>query len=118
MVGASAERVKGPMTDRKLKGKGKSSGVMCNASLSLWSGDSDTDGEATPEGAGQQNNWVRRIAGVKSVARRMMDEAREIDTRTSLIEGSVNSRLRWTGHLVQMEEKRMVKKAEGLRGTR
>ena len=63
-----------------------------------------------------ENNWVRRIAGVKKVARRRMDELREeIGVQMSLMGRLVKCQLRWAGHLVQMGEERMAKRADSLR---
>ena len=48
-------------------------------------------------------NWVRRIAGVKRVDRRRMDELREvIGVQMSLTERLVKSWLKWAGNLVWM----------------
>ena len=50
-----------------------------------------------------ENNWVRRIAGLKRVERRRMDELREdIGAQMSLTGRLVKCQLRWAGHLVQM----------------
>ena len=53
-----------------------------------------------------ENNWVRRIVGVKSVDRRSMDELKEeIGVQMSLMGRLVKFQLRWAGHLVRMGER-------------
>ena len=50
-----------------------------------------------------RTNWVRRIAGVKRVDRRRMDELREeICVQMRLTGRLVKCRLRWAGQLVRM----------------
>ena len=47
-----------------------------------------------------ENNWVRRIVGVKRVDTRRMDELREeIGVEVSLMGRLVKCWLRWAGHL-------------------
>ena len=63
-----------------------------------------------------KNNWVRRITGVKTVDQRRMDELREeIGVQVSLIGRLVKCQLRWVGHLVQMGEEKIAKRADRLR---
>ena len=63
-----------------------------------------------------ENNWVRRIASMKWVYKRRMDELREeIGVQMSLTARVVKCRLRWAGHLVRMEEEGKAKRAEKLR---
>ena len=54
---------------------------------------------------------LRRIAGV----RRMDELKEEVGVQMSLTGRLVKCRVRWAGHLVQMGEKRMVKRADRLR---
>ena len=42
---------------------------MCYLVIHVWPGDDDTSRKTTVEGAGLQNNWVKRITGVKRVIR-------------------------------------------------
>ena len=59
-----------------------------------------------------ENNWVRRIAGVKRVDRRRMDELREeVGTQKCLMGRLVKSRLKWAGHVEQMKEDRLPRMA-------
>ena len=47
-----------------------------------------------------ENNWVRRIAGVKRVDRRRMDELREkVGIQKCLMGRLVKSRMKWAGHV-------------------
>ena len=51
-----------------------------------------------------ENNWVRRIAGVKRVDRRRMDEPREeVGIQKCVMGRLVKSRLKWAGHVEQMK---------------
>ena len=55
-----------------------------------------------------EDNWVRRIAGVKRVDRRRMDELREeVGIQKCLMGRLVKSRLKWAGHVERMEEDRL-----------
>ena len=55
-----------------------------------------------------ENNWVRRIAGVKRVDRRRMDELREeVGIQTCLMRRLVKSRIKWAGHVERMNEDRL-----------
>ena len=54
-----------------------------------------------------ENNWVRRIAGVKRVDRRRMDELREeVGIQKCLMGRLVKSRMKWAGH-ERMKEDRL-----------
>ena len=57
-----------------------------------------------------ENNWVRRIAGVKRINKRIMEEVGERVTRKL-----VRSRLKWAGHVERMEGVRLTKRADALR---
>ena len=47
-----------------------------------------------------ENNWVRRIAGVKRVGRRRMDELREeVGIQKCLMGRLAKSRMKWAGHV-------------------
>ena len=59
-----------------------------------------------------ENNWMRRIAGVKRVDRRRMDQLREeVGIQKCLMGRLVKSRLKWTGHVERMKEDRLPKMA-------
>ena len=59
-----------------------------------------------------ENNWVRRIAGVKRVDRRRMDELREeVGIQKCLMGRLVKSRMKLAGHLERMREDRLPRMA-------
>ena len=59
-----------------------------------------------------ENNWVRRIAGVKRVDRGRMDELREeVGIQKCLMGRFVKSRLKWAGHVERMKEDRLPRMA-------
>ena len=59
-----------------------------------------------------ENNWVRRIAGVKRVDRRRMDELREeVGTQKCSMGRLVKSQLKWAGHVERMKEDRLPRMA-------
>ena len=59
-----------------------------------------------------ENNWVRRIAGVKRVDRRRMDELREeVGIQQCLMGRLGKSRLKWAGHVERMKEDRLPRMA-------
>ena len=59
-----------------------------------------------------ENNWVRRIAGVKKVDRRRMDELREdVGIQKCLMERLVKSEMKWAGHVERMKEDRLPRMA-------
>ena len=58
-----------------------------------------------------ENNWVRRIAGVKRIDKRRMEELREeVGLKESFTKKLVMSRLRWAGHVERMEGVRLTKR--------
>ena len=58
-----------------------------------------------------ENNWVRRIAGMKKMDKRRMDElGEEIGVQMSLTGRLVKCRLRWAGHSVRMGALRMAER--------
>ena len=60
-----------------------------------------------------ENNWVRRIAVVKRMERRMVDELREeIGGQMSLTWRLVRCWLNWAGHVLWMGEERMAKRVD------
>ena len=59
-----------------------------------------------------ENNWVRRIAGVKRVDRRRMDELREVvGIQKCLMGRLVKSWMKWAGHVERMKEDRLPRMA-------
>ena len=59
-----------------------------------------------------ENNWVRRIAGVKRVDRRRMDELiEEVGIQECLMGRLVKSRLKWAGHVERVKEDRLPRMA-------
>ena len=70
-----------------------------------------------------ENNWVRRIAGVKRIYKRRMKELREElekEEKESHTRKLVRSRLKWAGHVERMEGVRLTKRegALGVEGRR
>ena len=59
-----------------------------------------------------ENNWMRRIVGVKRADRRRLDGIREeIGMTRSLTERVIRGRLRWAGHVERMDDGRLPKRA-------
>ena len=59
-----------------------------------------------------ENNWVRRIGGVKRVDRRRMDELREeVGIHKCLMGRLVKNRLKLAGHVERMKEDRLPRMA-------
>ncbi len=59
-----------------------------------------------------ENNWVRRIAGVKRVDRRRMDELREeVGIQKCLMGRLVKSRMKWAGHVERIKDDRLPRMA-------
>ena len=59
-----------------------------------------------------ENNWVRRMAGVKVMDRRRMDELREeVGIQKCLMGRLVKSRMKWAGHVERMKEDRLTRMA-------
>ena len=58
-----------------------------------------------------ENNWIRRIAGVRRVERRIMKELREEVGTKACIDGKiVKSRMKWAGHMVIMKDEKFAEK--------
>ena len=63
-----------------------------------------------------ENNWVRRIAGMKRIDTRRMDQlSGEVGVRENLTRKLMRSRLKWAGHLEIMEGERLTKRGDALR---
>ena len=57
-----------------------------------------------------ENNWIRRIAGVKRVERRRMKDLREeVGTKACIVGKIVKSRMKWAGHMVRMKYDKLPK---------
>ena len=101
-VGSNAwKRVERVMAERKISRKLKGKDLMCVMPTYLYGLET-----VVPTKRQQQrlqvgeNNWLRRIAGVKRVNRRRMDELREeIVVHVSLMGRLVKCLLRWAAHL-------------------
>ena len=59
-------------------------------------------------------NWVRRIVGVKREDKWRLEEVRE-EAGESFRRKPGRSRLKWAGHVEQMEERWLLKRADALR---
>ena len=63
-----------------------------------------------------ENNWIRRMVGVKREGRRRKDELRvEVGEKESFKKKLVRSRLKWTGHVKKMTDKKLAKSSEALK---
>ena len=63
-----------------------------------------------------ENNWVRRIVGVKRIDKRRMEKLREeVGVRGSLMRNLARSRLKWAGHEERMEGEWLTKRVDALR---
>ena len=60
-----------------------------------------------------ENNWTRRIAGVRRVDRRRMKDMREeVGTKACVVGKIVKSRMKWAGLMVRMKDDRLPKRSE------
>ena len=112
MGGILWRRVEGVMADRRMSRKLKGNVLMSCVTLAYLYG---MEIVALAERQHQrlqvcENNWVRRIVGVKR-----MDELQEkIGVQISLMGRLVKYWLRWAGHFVWRGEERMTKRADRL----
>ncbi len=113
-AGANAWRqVEGVMSDRHIsqKLKGKVLGA-CVTPAMLYDLETLPVSEKHQHGLQVCDNWVRRIAGVKRVDRRRMDELREeVGIEKCLMGRLVKSRMKWAGHVERMKEDRLPRMA-------
>ena len=59
-----------------------------------------------------ENNWIRRIAGVKIVERRRTKDLREeVGTKACMIGEIVKNRMKWAGPMVKMKDERLLKRS-------
>ena len=62
-----------------------------------------------------ENNWIRRIAGVRRVERRRMKDLREeVVTKACIVGKIVQSRIQWAGHMVRMKDDKLPKRSESM----
>ncbi len=59
-----------------------------------------------------ENNWIRIIARVKRVERRIMKDLSEVGTKVFIGGKIVKSRMKWAGHMVRMKDDRLPKRYE------
>ena len=60
-----------------------------------------------------ENNWIRKIAGVRRVERRRMKDLREeVGSKACIVGKIVKSRMKWAGHMVRMNDDKLPKRAE------
>ena len=65
-----------------------------------------------------ENNWIRRIAGVRRVERRGMKDLREeVGTKACIVGKIVKSRMKWAGHMVRMKDEKLPKRSETISDT-
>ena len=59
-----------------------------------------------------ENNWIRKIAGVRRVERRRMKYLREeVGTKACIVGKLVKSRMKWAWHMVRMKDDKLPKKS-------
>ena len=57
-----------------------------------------------------ENNWIRKIAEVRRVERRIMKDLREeVGTKACIVGKIVKSRMTWAGHMVRMKDDKLPK---------
>ena len=60
-----------------------------------------------------ENNWMRRIVGVKTADKRRMDKLRmDIGAKDSFKKKLVRSRLKWAGHVERKGDEKLAKGAD------
>ena len=60
-----------------------------------------------------ENNWMKRIVGVKRAGKRRMDELRvEVGVKDSLKKKLVRSRLKWASQLERMGDEKLGKRSD------
>ena len=114
-AGANAWRqVEGVMSDRHIskKLKGKVLGACVTPAMLYGLETLHVTEKHQPRLQVCENNWVRRIAGVKRVDRRRMDELREeVGIQKCLMGILVKSRMKWAGHVERKKEDRLPRMA-------
>ena len=113
-AGANAWRqVEGVMSDRHIskKLKGKVLGA-CVTTAMLYGLETAVSEKHQHRLQVCENNWVRRIAGVKRMDRRRMDELiEEVGIQKCLMGRLVKSRMKLAGHVERMKEDRLPRMA-------
>ena len=57
-----------------------------------------------------ENNWIRRIVGVKKADKRRTDELRvEVGVKDSFKKTLVRSALKWAGHMERMRDEKLTR---------
>ena len=88
--------------------------LVCYPITHVWLRDDGIDIE-TREGGGCENNWIRRIVGV----RRRMEELRvEVGVKESFKNKLARSRLKWVGHGERMGDEILAIKDQKVKGKR
>ena len=89
-------------------------GFLCGASYYLWVLETLAPSELHQHKLQVcENNWLRRIAGVRRVERRRMKDMREeVGTKACIVGKIVKSRIKWAGHMVRMKDDTLPKRAE------
>ena len=60
-----------------------------------------------------ENNWLRRLCGVKLVEKRRLSELRtEVGMKRTVTQKIVGKRLSWAGHVARMSEDRLPRRVE------
>ena len=59
-----------------------------------------------------ENNWIRKIAGVRRVGRGRMKYLREVGTKACIVAKIVTSRMKWAEHMVRMKDEKLPKRAK------
>ena len=60
-----------------------------------------------------ENNWIRKIAGVRRAERRRMKDLREeVGTKACIVGKIVKSRMKCAGHMVRLNDDKLPKRAE------
>ena len=60
-----------------------------------------------------ENNWIRRIVGVRRVERwRMKNLREEVGTKACIIGKIAKSRTKWAGHMIRMKDNTLPKRSE------
>ena len=114
-AGANAWRnVEGVMVDRKISRKLKGKFLdSCVVPASTYGLETLALSELHQHKLLCENNWIRKIAGVRRVERRRMKDLREeVGTKACIVGKIVKSRIKWAGHMVRMNDDKLPKRAE------
>ena len=114
-AGANAWRnVEGIMVDRKISRKLKGVLYSCVVPASTYGLETLALSELHQHKLQVcENNWIRKIAGVRRVKRRRTKDLREeVGTKACIVGRIVKSRMKWAGHMVRMKEDKLPKRAE------